>query len=77
MKRYKIYAGLVLLIITLSVMSTTACPNCKDAFSSGPEAAIGESYSWSILFMLGMFMSVLGGFGLLVWSNMRKAKLNM
>ena len=32
-----------------------ACPNCKDAYTPGSTgASIGESYSWSVLFMLMM-----------------------
>ncbi|MFM7156216.1 MAG: hypothetical protein ACKN9Y_02120 [Bacteroidota bacterium] len=32
-----------------------ACPNCKDAYTPGSTgASIGESYSWSVLFMLLM-----------------------
>lgn len=70
----------IFLVFCFTILFTTvsvACPNCKDAFASGPEAAIGESYSWSILFMLGMFMSVIGGFGFLVWSKVRKTNYNM
>lgn len=71
------YSFLTLVLLVLTVMVTSACPNCKDAFTSGPEATVGESYSWSILFMLGMFFSVIGGFGLLIWSKARKTNFNM
>ena len=76
----KKYVGFLILNLVMTIffdMAVMACPNCKDSFTNGPEAAIGESYSWSILFMLGMFMSVIGGFSLLVWTNMKKAKLNV
>lgn len=68
---------LIFCISILCTMVSDACPNCKDAFASGPEASIGESYSWSILFMLGMFMSVIGGFSFLIWSKVKKTNYNM
>ncbi|HRK59769.1 MAG TPA: hypothetical protein PLI74_09010 [Candidatus Kapabacteria bacterium] len=77
MKKYLGYTILICIMTMLFDITVTACPNCKDSFTNGPEAAIGESYSWSILFMLGMFMSVIGGFSLLVWTNIRKTKLKV
>jgi hypothetical protein len=37
------------------IAQVMACPNCKDAYTPGSTgASIGESYSWSVLFMLLM-----------------------
>lgn len=43
------------------VLPVLACPNCKDAYKPGTSAAIiGESYSWSVLFMLIMPVLTIG-----------------
>ena len=35
------------------IQQAIACPNCKDAYTPGSAgASVGESYSWSVLFML-------------------------
>ena len=42
------------------VQQAIACPNCKDAYTPGSAgASVGESYSWSVLFMLLMPMATI------------------
>jgi len=45
---------LLLLFLCFSIIQQAiACPNCKDAYTPGSAgASVGESYSWSVLFML-------------------------
>ena len=51
--KQRLFAFLFLAIVT--VQQSLACPNCKDAYTPGSTgASIGESYSWSVLFMLLM-----------------------
>jgi len=46
---------LILLFAFTIIVQAVACPNCKDAYTPGSTgASIGESYSWSVLFMLLM-----------------------
>ncbi|MFN5006965.1 MAG: hypothetical protein ACK5GO_05675 [Ignavibacteria bacterium] len=46
---------LILLFAFTIIGQAVACPNCKDAYTPGSTgASIGESYSWSVLFMLLM-----------------------
>ena len=54
-----------------------ACPSCKEAYAPGSkEASIGESYSYSVVFFLGMFFSLLGGgFAFLRWKIMKAMSL--
>jgi heme/copper-type cytochrome/quinol oxidase subunit 2 len=49
-------AALLILTFVITMASQIlACPNCKDAYTPGSTgASIGESYSWSVLFMLLM-----------------------
>ena len=48
------YISLYLLI---NIYPLFACPNCKDAYSSGTtQAAVGEGYSISVFFMLSMLL---------------------
>lgn len=63
MMKYKTYiAWLMLWGIHLLGTALYACPECKEVYAAGTkEAAIGESYSWSVLFMLGMFFTMLIG----------------
>ncbi len=49
-------------VFLLAASVVSACPSCKDAYTPGSsDSAIGESYSYSVLFFLGMFFSLLGG----------------
>lgn len=57
--------GIVAVILVLSALAcatATACPSCKDAYEIGSkQSSIGESYSYSVVFFLGMFTSLLVG----------------
>jgi len=45
----------ILFLCFTMVHQALACPNCKDAYTPGSAgASVGESYSWSVLFMLFM-----------------------
>jgi hypothetical protein len=45
----------ILLLYILTCGTAYACPACKDGFSSNSsQAAIGETYSWTILFLLAV-----------------------
>lgn len=47
----------IVLFIFINLYPLFACPNCKDAYSTGTtQAAIGEGYSMSVLFMLSMLL---------------------
>ena len=73
--KQKFYIALLFGLTLLSAV-VKACPNCKDAYGTGTkEAGIGEMYSWSVLFMLGMFSLVLfGGMGFIAWRIKKSAK---
>ena len=44
---------LILFLCFSIIQQAIACPNCKDAYTPGSAgASVGESYSWSVLFML-------------------------
>ncbi len=46
---------LLMFLCLAFVQQVIACPNCKDAYTPGSAgASVGESYSWSVLFMLLM-----------------------
>lgn len=49
-----------------------ACPGCKDGFSSGPNAGIGEAYSWSILFMLGVSATIVTVFTIVIVRRLKQ-----
>ena len=54
----KIVLSIVIFLFTI-IGQAIACPNCKDAYTPGSTgASIGESYSWSILFMLMMPIAI-------------------
>ena len=44
---------LILFLCFSIIQQAIACPTCKDAYTPGSAgASVGESYSWSVLFML-------------------------
>ncbi len=53
-------ARMVLVVgaLVVAAENVAACPACKDSFSGGQNASIGEAYSWSILFMLGVPITI-------------------
>jgi hypothetical protein len=52
-----ILATVVTLVV--HVDNCFACPACKDSFTSaGSNGSTGDAYSWSILFMLGVPLTI-------------------
>lgn len=52
--------SIILFLCLAFVQQAIACPNCKDAYTPGSAgASVGESYSWSVLFMLLMPMAAI------------------
>lgn len=48
-----------ILLLLVHVDNCFACPACKDSFTSaGGNASTGDAYSWSILFMLGVPLTI-------------------
>lgn len=74
MKRLTL-AALIVYGIVCSVSSAVACPACKDGYTAGSkQAAIGEAYSMSVLFMLGVPMTIVAVAGIAYARHMRKIK---
>jgi uncharacterized membrane protein YhaH (DUF805 family) len=49
-----------------------ACPSCSDNFTKGSaNASIGDSYSWSVLFMLFVPLTIVTVFTILVKKRLR------
>ena len=55
-----------------------ACPNCKDAVATAdPEGMnVARGYFYSILLMLAMPFLLAGSFGIYVWREMRRQRLD-
>ena len=49
-----------------------ACPFCREALASNKDNRIPMAYMYSILFMLGMPPTVLGGIGFAIYRACRK-----
>jgi hypothetical protein len=64
---------LVAVLLVLAAPAADACPMCKNALGSGG-GDIVNAYMWSILFMLSMPFTLLGGFSLYMWREVRKAR---
>jgi hypothetical protein len=53
--------------------ASRACPACKEGYEAGSkQAAIGESYSISVLFMLGMPITILTVAGVAYARHMKR-----
>ena len=51
---------MVVLTLVLVAQSLNACPACKDSFgANGANASVGDAYSWSVLFMLSVPLTIL------------------
>lgn len=55
-----------------------ACPNCKDAVATAdPEGMnVARGYFYSILLMLAMPFLLAGSFGIYVWRELRRQRLD-
>ncbi len=58
MKRNVVHIMFVLAVLLACALGADACPACKDSFGAGQNEAVGEAYSWSILFMLGVPLTI-------------------
>lgn len=59
----------------LAAMRVLACPSCSDNFTKGgANAGVGESYSWSVLFLLGVPLTIVAVFAFMVVRRMRAAR---
>lgn len=67
----------IVFFVFATITQALACPNCKDAFTPGSTGAtIGESYSWSVLFMLLMPMATVAVITLRIAYSAKKNRNN-
>jgi len=63
-----------LFVLMCTAVTVFACPNCKDGFGSGTgNASIGDAYSMSVLFMLGVPLTLLTVFTIVIARRLRGA----
>lgn len=68
MKRFFV----LMLTVGFGVVTALACPNCKDGFGSGTaNASIGDAYSMSVLFMLGVPLTLVTVFTVVIARRLR------
>jgi hypothetical protein len=66
--------GSVLVMLVMAVQAAMACPACKDSFTkNSANASVGELYSWSVLFMLAVPLTLVVGFGVVIAKRLRNA----
>lgn len=67
---------LVFVALVLCVTPLLACPNCKDTLAGHDPAASGmaKGYFYSILFMLGMPITILSSLGAYFYLLVRRAR---
>ena len=68
---------LLLAVFFCAANIASACPTCKDAVAANdPEhAGIVKGYFYSILFMMGMPYAIITCFGLYMWRQVKRARL--
>lgn len=64
--------GLLFVLFCALSIDVLACPGCKDGFASGPNSSIGEAYSWSILFMLGVPATIITVFTIVLVRRLKQ-----
>jgi hypothetical protein len=75
MTRFSIRFLLMFLVLAAAPVMALACPNCKDALATDPDALnLARGLYYSILFMLAMPMLILTGLGSLFYLEIRRAK---
>lgn len=75
MKRFVVGCVASLVIALSCVNVVQACPACKDGYAAGSkQAAIGEAYSISVLFMLSMPLTILSVAGVVYVRHMKKIR---
>ncbi len=63
----------VIITFLVHVEKSLACPACKDSFTSaGGNASIGDAYSWSILFMLGVPLTIVTAASIFIVRRVRQ-----
>lgn len=66
---------LILFLCFSIIQQAIACPNCKDAYTPGSAgASVGESYSWSVLFMLVVPIATLALISMRIVYSAKKSK---
>jgi heme/copper-type cytochrome/quinol oxidase subunit 2 len=75
MTRNRITSVVTFLTLAAVPAFAMACPNCKDALATDPDAAnLARGLYYSILFMLAMPCLILTGLGSLFYLEIRRAK---
>ncbi len=67
----------IFVVVCLFVLGDVAqaCPTCKDGMQNDPAAqSLVRGYQWSIIFMMSMPFSILGGIGGYFYYLIRKAR---
>lgn len=60
MKSILLKIPIYIVTLMVAVERVFACPACKDSFTrTGSNGSIGDAYSWSILFMLGVPVTII------------------
>lgn len=73
MKRFVFFVVWVIALGMVVVEKTLACPACKDSFTSaGSNGSVGDAYSISILFMLGVPITIVCVATIIVAKQLRK-----
>lgn len=63
------------LLILGGTQTVTSCPACKEGYAAGSkQAAIGQSYSISVLFMLGVPFTIVTIAGIAYARHMKRIK---
>jgi len=63
-----------LFVSALSVDTALACPGCKQALADSKGGNMIAGYFWSILFMMSMPFTLLGGFSGYMYLLVRRAR---
>lgn len=67
------FSFLLAALLVTSLPPAQACPACKDGYAAGSkQAKIGEAYSISVLFMLGVPMTIVTVAGIAYIRHMKR-----
>ena len=74
MKALKVacHFGLLVVLGCAIAVDVLACPGCKDGFATGANAGLGEAYTWSILFMLGVPATIVTAFTIVIIRRLKQ-----
>jgi di/tricarboxylate transporter len=73
-RRLLLVALVVLVVSVFAVDVSTACPGCKQALADSKGGDTIAGYFWSILFMMSMPFTLLGGFSGYMYLLVRRAR---